>query len=318
VEDCTNGIDDDGDGAIDCADPDCQVLFQCAPAVPPGGWVGPLSLWQGTGTETPPDCGDSGGFPTEVGAGGVGLTGADPSCPACSCNAPIGVSCAIGSATFFAAASCVTQGGTLNVPANICQPFVTLSFDPASVRWATAPASGGACIPKQTGNPSIPPAQWATQMLACGDGATAGAGCGAGVCVPRPAPPFDDALCVYQAGDVPCPPGPYSLRTLFYTTAGDTRDCSACDCGAPTGTTCAGTVKLYTDTACSVEEVILSSVSQCAALPPDTTTPPPPYLSQRSMIYQGAPTGSGSCASIPSKGSGTVAEEDPLTVCCTP
>ena len=25
IEDCTNGIDDDGDGLIDCDDPDCQV-----------------------------------------------------------------------------------------------------------------------------------------------------------------------------------------------------------------------------------------------------------------------------------------------------
>jgi hypothetical protein len=294
------------------------VLFQCAPALPPGGWIGPISLWQGGSTETPPDCADSGGFPTEVGAGGIGLAGGAPTCPSCSCGPPVGVSCQIGAATFYGGPSCVQQGGTLNVAMGVCQGFVTLQFDPASVRWANAPASGGACIPKQTGNEVIPPVQWAEQMVACGDGGNAGAGCGAGVCVPRPAPPFDDTICVYQAGDLPCPSGPYSVRTVFYTNADDTRACSACDCGAPTGTSCAGTMKLYTDTACTMDEVILSSVNQCSNLPPDSTPPPPPYASLRSMIYQGAPTGSGSCASIPSSASGSVSEQDPITVCCTP
>ncbi len=31
VENCTNGIDDDGDGLIDCADPDCNGNVNCAP-----------------------------------------------------------------------------------------------------------------------------------------------------------------------------------------------------------------------------------------------------------------------------------------------
>jgi hypothetical protein len=35
AEDCTNGVDDDGDGAIDCDDTDCGA-YQCAPSAPPG------------------------------------------------------------------------------------------------------------------------------------------------------------------------------------------------------------------------------------------------------------------------------------------
>jgi hypothetical protein len=30
VENCTNGVDDDGDGLIDCYDPDCTCSGQCA------------------------------------------------------------------------------------------------------------------------------------------------------------------------------------------------------------------------------------------------------------------------------------------------
>src|SRR5207253_611948 len=36
-QDCTNGLDDDGDGSTDCEDPDCSD-FSCVPA-PPAGWA---------------------------------------------------------------------------------------------------------------------------------------------------------------------------------------------------------------------------------------------------------------------------------------
>src|SRR6187549_1014402 len=54
IENCTNGIDDDRDGNIDCADTDCIVGYSCAPPTPGGGWVGPLSHWYGSGS--PPAC----------------------------------------------------------------------------------------------------------------------------------------------------------------------------------------------------------------------------------------------------------------------
>ena len=222
------------------------------------------------------------------------------------------------SASFFGAEGCPGTGGTLTIAQGVCQGFVTLAFDPASVRWSTAPAAGGACIPKQSANPIIPPLDWGSLIRACGDPDNAGAGCGFGTCVPRPEPPFEEVLCVYQAGDIPCPAGAYSARQVLYSTLTDTRACSGCDCGPPTGTSCVGTMKLYTDTACSMEEVVLSSVSECEALPPDTTAPPPPYLSQRSIIYSGTPSGAGSCASVPSEASGGVTVDDPITVCCTP
>ena len=39
LEDCTNGIDDDGDGLIDCADPDCEIDND-------GGWILCLTVWK--------------------------------------------------------------------------------------------------------------------------------------------------------------------------------------------------------------------------------------------------------------------------------
>src|SRR5262245_29388782 len=46
AENCQNGLDDDGDGNIDCADPKCPG-FQCATAAP-AGWSGPGPLWIGS------------------------------------------------------------------------------------------------------------------------------------------------------------------------------------------------------------------------------------------------------------------------------
>ena len=39
-EACTNGGDDDGDGAIDCADSDCVATNKCVDLAP-AGWLGP-------------------------------------------------------------------------------------------------------------------------------------------------------------------------------------------------------------------------------------------------------------------------------------
>ncbi|THH34898.1 M43 family zinc metalloprotease [Neolewinella litorea] len=44
---CDNGIDDDGDGLTDCADPDCASFASCAP--PPGECVPPTGLTSNTG-----------------------------------------------------------------------------------------------------------------------------------------------------------------------------------------------------------------------------------------------------------------------------
>ncbi len=184
VENCTNGIDDDRDGSIDCADTDCVVGFSCAPPTPAGGWVGPLSFWQGSGP--PPACTNEGGFPTEVTNAGTGISEtAAPVCYSCACGAPQGVSCQIGTAAFFSAGTCSGQTGNLTVVQGACIPFVSLTLDPAGVRWLAAPAAGGACVPKSSGMAVFPPARWDTRIRACGDAPPDGGGCGAGTCVAR-------------------------------------------------------------------------------------------------------------------------------------
>src|SRR6187551_1563724 len=107
VENCTNGLDDDRDGSVDCADDDCVVGFTCAPPTPGSGWVGPLSIWSGSGL--PPACTNESGFPTEVTNAGTGTSVAPSSCYSCECGAPQGVTCQAGGVTIFSGQACSGQ-----------------------------------------------------------------------------------------------------------------------------------------------------------------------------------------------------------------
>jgi hypothetical protein len=318
LEDCTNGLDDDGDSAIDCADLECDPGYTCSPNAPPGGWQGPVAFWQGGAMA--PSCDASGGYPTMAVEGFDGLSAPAASCPTCSCTAPKGVSCSIAQASFFGNDSCAGNGGTLNIVAGVCQGFVS-QIDPASFRWQSASASGGVCIPKASGVPSVPAVMWATHARACGD-AEVGGGCEQdSACVPRPSAPFGAGLCVYRAGDHPCPSGAYPNRTLLFEAVDDSRTCSDCDCGDPVNTSCGGTLQVSSDLNCSVDTVTLSAVNACGKLAPDPTPPPPPssFQTLRSILYSPGPGPvAGSCATIPSTPTGTAAPSAPITLCCAP
>jgi hypothetical protein len=217
----------------------------------------------------------------------------------------------------FSNGACFGQGGTLTIAQGVCSGFVSLMYDPAGVRWQAAPATGGACVPKSSGNAVLPPVQWDYQVRACGDPAPNPGGCGTGICVPKQKEPFEDELCVYQRGDLACPAGPYREKSVYFTNVQDSRACSACECSSPTGTSCTGSMSLYTDQSCSVDETTLTNVLECSALAPDPTPPSPPYMSLRSVRYTATANAAGSCTSKPSTPIGNVTLTDPITVCCT-
>jgi hypothetical protein len=281
----------------------------------PLGWAGPVALWEGAGGDLPPPCADAGGYPSFAISAAWGLNAAAALCPLCDCTTPQGVACQVATVGFHEATACGGAAGALTIPENVCQGFVTTTIDPRSAQWQSAPSAGGACLPDPLGPAVIPPLAWDEQALACGDPATGG-GCGPGACVPIPDPPFSAELCVYRLGDVACPAGSYSTRSVYYGGATDDRSCTDCGCGDPTGTSCQGTVRLYTDTACLEDQRTLTAVGQCTDLPPDPTPPPPPYLSLRSVIYDGAPTSNGSCPIVPSNPTGGASPTAPITFCC--
>ena len=80
-EQCLNGIDDDGDQLVDCADPDCKGAgYQCSPN-PPAGWSGPFAFYDGPSA---PACPSS--FSNEFANGGIGFLGPPAACSKCTCS----------------------------------------------------------------------------------------------------------------------------------------------------------------------------------------------------------------------------------------
>lgn len=85
---CFDGLDDDGNGVADCAEPSCAPFAACVAALP-AGWDGYAALYNGSGMPACP-----GVFMSMLAPGSFGLTAAPAACTACSCGAASGGACA--------------------------------------------------------------------------------------------------------------------------------------------------------------------------------------------------------------------------------
>jgi hypothetical protein len=177
--------------------------------------------------------------------------------------------------------------------------------------------TGGSCAPS-TQAPTIKAVAWGAAGEACGDGVPTGKGCsGTTACLPKPQPPFI-GLCVYQDGDVGCPPGQFSEKHTFFSGADDQRKCSDCACGSPTGSTCSATVTLYSDSTintCNAAHVVatLHPTSQggdCVALAGNTN------VASRMAVFD--PITGGSCTPSGGQPTGTATATGARTYCCIP
>ena len=74
---CSNGVDDDGDGLVDCMDPACQVApcddFSCASVTPRGVSMAEVSRFNCLGTDVFLPSDDLGGFSFDYDGDGVGV-----------------------------------------------------------------------------------------------------------------------------------------------------------------------------------------------------------------------------------------------------
>lgn len=232
-EDCLDGCDNDGNGAIDCADPACGE-FVCVPSFP-AGWDGAIVL---STADAEPSC------PTEFAApsqrvGEEVLDVAQATC-ACSCGPASGATCS-GNATLqrYGTMDCSDAPATFSVAE---KPACTGAIGQVVAGRALLAPSGGSCVGQATlDNPGFTSA---TRTLC--QAATTGAGCSAGVCAPRPPSGFEGRLCVMEPGDVPCTSPDYAVRTVVFTgPITDERACPTCACDAPTGASCEGFIQTY-------------------------------------------------------------------------
>src|SRR5439155_14169506 len=132
---------------------------------------------------------------------------------------------------------------------------------------------------------------------------------GAGrVCAAKPSPPFGSSLCIWQKGDVACPGAPYSVKRIYYDSATDTRDCSACTCDPPTSVTCSGVkVATFADGECPANPAgSITASGACLSAPASTSV----------VQASSSSVGVGSCAAKAVTPIGSVTPTGPTTVCC--
>jgi hypothetical protein len=172
------------------------------------------------------------------------------------------------------------------------------------------------CAPSQQIVPHKTPPAWSTFARGCED-ASGGTW---GTCAEHgetcaPAAPAGFRQCVSHEGDRDCPSfTPYIEKHLFYGGADDSRDCSPCSCGAPTGSSCAASLSIYSDSACSTP--LFSSLSIDSNAPACVDLPVGSALGSKSI---GTPTYTpGQCQASGGAPTGSISPVQPSTFCCLP
>jgi hypothetical protein len=155
-----------------------------------------------------------------------------------------------------------------------------------------------------------------TQAALCAPLANGGAtGCSAGTCLPTPPSGYGASACVYRAGDVACPTtSSFTLKTLIYESVSDTRGCTTCACGAPTGATCTGIVDIYSYNVFGLcNTALFASVAADGACHVLASSPSLPF---DFAVRTALPASGGACAESGGAPNGTATPIQPVTVCC--
>jgi hypothetical protein len=314
-EDCTNGIDDNCNGKIDCADPECITAgFVCAATY--SGWFGPAILYDQDGgafPPTPPVCPDAGtDYGLDVFDGHRSVQASPAICP-CTCGAPADAGCPGPSIEPFSDPDCGTSSGS---PSTIVGCYLPGYSNTDSV-WISAPTAPAArCNPAWT--TSAPPWTWTDSQRACKPSRElhegASGGCSSGqVCVdPPPTTLFTAGLCVYQQGDLSCSNTPmYPKKHPTFDAGTDSRNCdgSGCEC-MPAPVSCALS-SIATDVSANdctyvYQVAVTSPAGQCVPGNPRyvTATATPTIPSSCVVLDAGVATGG-------------VTPAGELTFCCT-
>lgn len=249
-EDCTNGVDDDGDDDIDCTDTDCIDKYTCVPSIP-AGFTEIVTI-----TVTPF------GEPSAACGGGVSAklfyqTPAVDACDACTCDAS-GVSCTPGQIAtgFDFTMMCGNLQPIGQLPPGQCQQLV------GSASLLSAATSAGSCqATTSTGTPK-PPME--TTIATCAVGNADGKGCGmSGACVPSDGLETAEHICIKRPGHEVCP-GDWPLALYAFESFIDDRSgCTPCGCEAK----CEGGdyMVFQNDSSCTANGVPVNTVGACVS-----------------------------------------------------
>jgi hypothetical protein len=222
-ENCLNGVDDNADQKIDCADPTCTG-FMCLDV--PAGWS-LIAVAESAFGDAPKPCADNSN-PT------LYFDGAQPAqCNQCQCSVS-GATCSLGEMlVYYTDGSCGGAADVVVISKDFkgCAQLPNVPFGGnggGSGKVSKAPfvVQQGTCMVNGGGlNPSAP---FTKQISACAT-VPSGKGCGAGDCLSASGSP-DGKTCI--VGDVAnaCPSGWMLERDAFDTGYQDQRNCDACGC----------------------------------------------------------------------------------------
>jgi hypothetical protein len=244
-ENCLNGIDDNCNGLVDCADPACQGAgFFCTAAAIPSGWT--LVAFSAT---TRPSC------PTQYASEQAIVSNLAGGPDTCSCNCS-GSAASCGGTAIYQGFPNACASGAVTVSLGVNNGACTgTSTSVTSGHFYTLPGSNavaqqGTC--SGAGAVASAPAPTFDAGATCAAPSQLGAGCSSGVCAPATGTAF--GACIAHPGNVACPTFGYVKQTLVSTGSPgyvDQRTCGSCPCA--TGLSCGAVsnVALYTGGNCT-------------------------------------------------------------------
>lgn len=248
---CLDGTDNDADGKKDCEDSDCTSSGFACTALPPG-WQGFFRTRTGAyaGAASPLDC--PGGAPPSR---RYLAPASAAQCSACSCTWG-GASCGIPQlACSGSDSTCYDTQFTFDTDCSTCctintstwpqNPYFSCYVEPTSNVTNPGTCTAGAASDFPNKDP------WAQVLDVCAVPSTT-SGCPNGSsCLSPDAGDYDLAVCIRHDQDVACPAG-WTKKAVSYASFTDTRACSSCGCGAPSGVQCTGgSYKFYDTDACA-------------------------------------------------------------------
>lgn len=300
--DCLNGIDDDQNGVMDCADPACSD-YECVAAAPTD-WHGFYRIRELPWSDPPP--------PIEPCPNGLqaqryfqDASGA-MSC-VCGCESLTGATCAapkLGCATNDSCSSVsdwtsALADGSCHKPGigNASSLSCTL-LDNGSV------ANSGSCQPTVTKTSAAP---FAVFVDVCDSGSGA-KGCFAGYeCAAKGSGAYASRPCVAQPANATCPLG-WGARHFAFGSYEDTRSCTACAC-TPQVTCSGGAYAVYDDNDCATGANSIGDMS-CHDASGELD-----FGTWSIRLTAGAAAG-GQCVASGGEPTGALTTENPVTFCC--
>ena len=306
AENCFDGIDNDCNGFIDCADSACgAAVAQCVALDPTAAPIGLLSGGTGPCSTALYDQATAiFGNQNQLSCTGI-VAG-----QGCSCKSG-SVSCSTSLAGFKTDAECTSgatggeatgtfvMGQDKNCTAAGVPPWtLDTNGDIFGIGATTFVATPADCT--ASGTPNVPTYGFGTNATFCGT-QKVGGGCGTGqVCVPASG---SGGVCqLFNGAKTTCPGG--APAQPYYTGVSGTITCGACTCGSPVGASCDSLCSRRHLQTCSGGIDVQSNGRECIGS----------GVSRPAVEFSGTPT-PGNCSPMSTLG-GNAGPTGPKTLCC--